>query len=400
MRLTGNAQDEKRASHIEEAPITRTTESKAPRYSLWRLTATVVSFNIPDWPYGLTGILCAFLTGGAIPAQSVLFAKSIASLALPQDDDAKSQVAFWSWMFFLLAIVQLFAYLVQAYVVAWCSEKLNLAGISGSTLSTILSAIVTLFAGFIIALAIGWKLALVCISTVPIVLGCGFCRVWVVARSQALSKQFYEESASYACENTSAIRTVASLTREDEVLCNYRQQLHEQGKRSLLSVLRSSALYAASQSLGFAVNALAFWYGGQLIAQHEYSIFQFFVCFSATIFGAQSAGIIFSFAPDIGKAKQATTDLKTLLDRRPIIDSSSTEGQYLKSTKGDVEFRDVHFEYPVRSHVALRGLNLHIKPGQYAALVGASGSGKSTAISLLERFYDPKSGAIYWMESM
>ncbi|KAJ4353194.1 uncharacterized protein N0V89_004920 [Didymosphaeria variabile] len=249
--LSGNAEGEKRASHTEEQYLTTITESKAPQYPLWHLVATVASFNIPDWPYGLAGILCAFATGGAIPAQSVLFAKSIASLALPQDDNAKSQVSFWS------------------------------------------------------------------------------------------------------------------------------------------------ALYAASQSLGFAVNALAFWYGGQLIAQHEYSIFQFFVCFSATVFGAQSAGIIFSFAPDLGKGKQAATDLKTLLDRKPIIDSSSMEGQYLESAKGDVEFHDVHFEYPVRSQLALRGLDIHIKSGQYAALVGASGSGKSTAISLLERFYDPRSGAIY-----
>ncbi|KAK7189272.1 Leptomycin B resistance protein pmd1-like protein 2 [Paraphaeosphaeria sporulosa] len=434
VRLSGNTEEEKRATQTEAASLTSTTGPEAQQYPLWRLITTVASFNIPDWPYGLAGILCAFATGGAIPAQSVLFAKSIASLALPQDDNAKSQVAFWSWMFFLLAIAQLFAYLVQAYVVAWCSEKLvrrarnacfrailrqdtaffdraensagaltsflsttanNLAGISGSTLSTILSAIVTLFSGFIIALAIGWKLALVCISTVPVVLGCGFCRVWVLARFQALSKQSYEGSASYACESTSAIRTVASLTREDDVLCNYRQQLHEQGIRSLKSILQSSALYAASQSLGFAVNALAFWYGGQLIAQHEYSIFQFFVCFSATVFGAQSAGIIFSFAPDLGKGKQAATDMKTLLDRQPIIDSSSMEGQYLKSTKGDIEFRDVYFEYPVRSQLALRGLNIHIKSGQYAALVGASGSGKSTAISLLERFYDPTRGAVY-----
>lgn len=258
-----------------------------------------------------------------------------------------------------------------------------------------MSAIVTLFAGFIIALAIGWKLALVCIATVPIVLGCGFCRVWVLARFQALSKQFYEESASYACEHTSAIRTVASLTREDDVLRNYRQQLHEQGMRSLRSVLQSSALYAASQSLVFAANALAFWYGGKLIAQHEYSIFQFFVCFSATVFGAQSAGIIFSFAPDMGKGKQAASDTKALLDRKPVIDSSSTDGHSPESIKGEVEFRDVYFEYPVRSQLALRGLDIHIKPGQYAALVGASGSGKSTAISLLERFYDPTSGAIY-----
>lgn len=275
------------------------------------------------------------------------------------------------------------------------TSEQSLAGISGSTLSTILSALVTLFAGFVIALIIGWKLALVCMSTVPIVLGCGFCRVRVLARFQALSKQFYEQSASYACENTSAIRTVASLTREDDILCSYRQQLYEQGMRSLASILRSSALYAASQSLGFAVNALAFWYGGKLIAQHEYSMFQFFVCCSAVVFGAQSAGIIFSFAPDIGKGKQAAADMKALLDRNPLIDSFSREGQYIESTKGDVQFRNVHFEYPVRTRLALRGLDLHIKPGQYAALVGASGSGKSTAISLLERFYNPTSGAIY-----
>ncbi|KAL5418218.1 hypothetical protein PMIN03_001197 [Paraphaeosphaeria minitans] len=124
VRSSGNAEEEKRASHTEKVSLTSITESKAPQYPLWHLVATVASFNIPDWRYGLAGILCAFATGGAIPAQSVLFAKSIASLALPQNDNAKSQVAFWSWMFFLLAIAQLLAYLVQAYVVAWCSEKM------------------------------------------------------------------------------------------------------------------------------------------------------------------------------------------------------------------------------------------------------------------------------------
>lgn len=122
--LNGTTEDEKRASHIEGASLARTAESKAPQYSLWSLFVTVASFNIPDWPYSLTGVLCAFVTGSAIPVQSVIFAKSLASLALPQDDNTKSQVTFWSWMYFLLAIVQLFAYLVGAYVVAWCSGKL------------------------------------------------------------------------------------------------------------------------------------------------------------------------------------------------------------------------------------------------------------------------------------
>lgn len=59
-------------------------------------------------------------------------------------------------------------------------------------------------------------------------------------------------------------------------------------------------------------------------------------------------------------------------------------------------FRDVHFRYPTRpEQPVLRGLNLSVKPGQYVALVGASGCGKSTTIQLLERFYDPLTGGVY-----
>jgi ATP-binding cassette subfamily B (MDR/TAP) protein 1 len=137
-------------------------------------------------------------------------------------------------------------------------------------------------------------------------------------------------------------------------------------------------------------------YGGNRIADREYTIFQFFVCFSAVIFGAQSAGTIFSFAPDMGKAKQAAQELKILFDRKPNIDSWSTDGARLESVEGTIEFRDVHFRYPTRpEQPVLRGLNLSVSPGQYIALVGASGCGKSTTIALLERFYDPLVGGIF-----
>jgi ATP-binding cassette subfamily B (MDR/TAP) protein 1 len=137
-------------------------------------------------------------------------------------------------------------------------------------------------------------------------------------------------------------------------------------------------------------------YGGNRIADREYTMFQFFVCFSSVIFGAQSAGTIFSFAPDMGKAKQAAQELKALFDRTPAIDSWSTDGVRVTEVEGTVEFRDVHFRYPTRpEQPVLRGLNLSVKPGQYIALVGASGCGKSTTIALLERFYDPLVGGIY-----
>ena len=406
-------------------------------YSLWTLIKVVGRFNKAEpWLMGI-GLLFSIIAGGGNPTQSVFFAKSIVALSLPPSmfGELRSQANFWSLMYLMLAIVQFIAFISQGVAFAICSERLvhrardeafrtmlrqdiawfdkeensagaltsflstettHLAGMSGATLGTILVVSTTLIAAIVVALSIGWKLALVCVATIPILLACGYLRFYMLARFQDRAKKAYESSASYACEATAAIRTVASLTREADVLEHYHQSLEEQGKKSLRSVLKSSSLYASSQSLMFLCNALAFWYGGTLIASREYSQFQFFIVFSAIIFGAQSAGSIFSFAPDMGKAKQAAKELKTLFDRKPDIDSWSPDGERISHMDGTIEFRDVHFRYPTRpEQPVLRGLNLTVKPGQYVALVGASGCGKSTTIALMERFYDPLAGGVY-----
>lgn len=407
------------------------------QYSLWTLVRLVASFNKKEWLYMLIGLTFSVVAGGGNPTSAVFFAKSITALSVTPDhyDELKTQASFWSWMYFMLALVQLLSFLIHGTAFAFCSERLvhrarlqafrymlrqdiaffdqesnssgalttflstettHLAGMSGVTLGTILTVVTTLVAAFAVSLSVGWKLSLVCISTVPVLLGCGFFRFWMLAQFQAKSKKAYEKSASFACEATSAIRTVASLTREDDVWQTYHEQLVDQQAKSLRSVLKSSTLYAASQSFMFLCVALGFWYGGTLIANKEYTLFQFFLCFSAVIFGAQSAGTIFSFAPDMGKAKHAAHELKTLFDRQPAIDSWSQDGEKLNHVEGHIEFRDVHFRYPTRpEQPVLRGLNLTVKPGQYVALVGASGCGKSTTIALLERFYDPLVGGVY-----
>ena len=406
-------------------------------YSLWTLIKVIGNFNRQERKLMLVGLFFSIIAGGGNPTQAVFFAKNIVALSLPstQYAELRSQANFWSGMYLMLAWVQFAAFVGQGIAFAICSERLvhrardqaframlrqdiayfdneentagaltsflstettHVAGLSGTTLGTLLVVTTTLTAAIALSVSIGWKLALVCTATIPILLACGFFRFWLLAQFQNRAKKAYEKSASYACEATSAIRTVASLTREEDVWEYYHQTLVVQQAKSLRSILKSSLLYAASQSFMFLCIALGFWYGGQRIAVHEYSQFQFFVCFSAIIFGAQSAGTIFSFAPDMGKAKSAARELKVLFDRVPEIDSWSQDGERVHHMEGTLEFRDVHFRYPTRpEQPVLRGLNLTVKPGQYVALVGASGCGKSTTIALLERFYDPLAGGIF-----
>lgn len=404
-------------------------------FSLPSLIKFIFGFNARQWRFLALGMFFAALAGCGQPTQAFLYAKGITSISLKEPEDIEKQASFWSLMFLVTGLVQFCTSAMMGVLFAFCSERLirnarsrafrtllrqdinffdreensvgamtsflsgstkSLAGISGQTLGTILMCATTLTGSIVVALAFGWKLALVCMVGVPLLLGCGFYRFQLLAAFQARSKKAYEKSASYACEAAGSIRTVAALSREADVAKHFHEQLDAQTKRSLQSILKSSTLYAASLSVVFWCVALGFWWGGTLIGRGEYDTFRFFVCFAEILFGSQSAGTVFSFSPDMGKAQNAAAETRTLFEREPPIDTWSEAGERMHKMDGMVEFRNVHFRYPTRPHQpVLRGLDLAISPGQYVALVGPSGCGKSTTIGLMERFYDVLSGGVY-----
>jgi len=102
-------------------------------------------------------------------------------------------------------------------------------------------------------------------------------------------------------------------------------------------------------------------------------------------------------APDLqvfSQAKTAGKEIFKVIKRNPAI-SYESNGKILENIKGDIEMREVHFAYPSREDKpVLQGFSLAIQAGNIVALVGSSGCGKSTVISLVQRFYDPITGKI------
>ncbi|MCJ1401721.1 GTPase-activating protein [Xylographa trunciseda] len=405
-------------------------------FSVVSLFKFVASLNKQELPIILIGLICSIIAGFEEPAAAILFGESVVAISLPQSqgNHIESRAGFWSWMFLTLALVQCLVFCVQGVVFAYCSERLihrardralqsilhqdvaffdrkenstgalvsflsteatHLAGVSGATLGTILIAVSTLVTGFIVGCIFGWKLALVCSSVIPVLVGCGFLGVWFVGELQQKIESYNQVSASYASEAVSAIHTIAALTREPDVLQYFRDSLVVASQKCLQSNLKTSFLYAVAQSLLYACMGLGFWYGGTLIVRLEYSLLQFTVVYTAIIVSAFSAGLVFSFAPALGQAKKSANSLKKLLEQKSSIDPRTPGGLLPDNYKGKISFRNVYFRYAARpQHVVLSNISFNVEPGQHVAIVGETGSGKSTTISLLERFYDPLSGSV------
>jgi len=184
--------------------------------------------------------------------------------------------------------------------------------------------------------------------------------------------------------------------------------------------------FGASQFAMFACNCLAFWYGARLVDQNEWPASASTIAnecskpsdtlpypncvhqqnglegftmmmrvFFAIIMSSMSLGQTSSFAPDAAKASAAASSIYEIIDRKSSIDPEQEGGLRPQRVEGHIEFRNVHFTYPSRKNVPIfQGFYMDAPAGKTLALVGDSGGGKSTVISLLERFYDPTQGEI------
>ncbi|KAE9466537.1 hypothetical protein C3L33_01556, partial [Rhododendron williamsianum] len=158
----------------------------------------------------------------------------------------------------------------------------------------------------------------------------------------------------------------------------------------------AKGLAIGSNGIVFAIWSFMSYYGSRLIMYHHASGGSVYVAGAAiTNGGLLSLGSALSNLKYFSEASAAGERILELIKRVPKIDSDNMDGQILESISGEVEFKNVEFAYPSRPNTPIfHNFNLKIPSGLTVALVGGSGSGKSTVIALLQRFYDPLGGEI------
>ncbi|KID98618.1 ATP-binding cassette multidrug transport protein ATRC, partial [Metarhizium majus ARSEF 297] len=267
----------------------------------------------------------------------------------------------------------------------------------GFNVGLILIAVLNVLACSILGIAYSWKLGLVVVlAGLPPFVGSGWFKIRFDAKlDRAISKR-NSNSAAIASEAVTAIRTVSSLAIEESVLDKYLTELEHAVSGSVKPLFSMMVWFALTQSIEYWFMALGFWYGCRLVSFREISMFDFFVTFMGVFFSGQATTQLFQFSTSMTKGKNAANYIFWLHELQPTVQETPENQDKGPKSGGPIVLDHVRFSYPLRPDTqVLRGVDLEIRKGQFAAFVGASGCGKSTMIAMLERFYDPSTGSIY-----
>ena len=213
-----------------------------------------------------------------------------------------------------------------------------------------------------------------------------------------LSKNYLDQlaqSTAFAQERISNIRTVRLFSAEKKEVNNYDDKISEvfeSGKKlgKARGIFYSAVNFGANMSM-LAVLGL----GGMDVISGALTVGNLTSFLLYSVYVGISFTNLSSVYGDVMKAMGSSERIFELMNQKPTIENSRDHGRRLDTVIGKISFNNVVFSYPQRQEVqVLKDFNLTIKPGDVVAIVGSSGSGKSTILSLLSRLYDVDSGVI------
>ncbi|KAJ5518676.1 ABC transporter integral membrane type 1 [Penicillium expansum] len=391
--------------------------------------------NNPEVLYTSAGIVLSVLAGATYPIQAIFFGNGIISILNPSLSTGGHTTQYWAKMYLIHGFIVLLVYCLRGYcfAVSACrlslrtrselfktflfksipffeekdhstgalvsflsSETVKVIGVSGTSLGLVAESIMMLGTGIVIGCIFGWKIGLAAIATIPLVAASGFLQYYIVAQVEKFVRRD-TDAVVVAHEAFTAIRTVTVLGLHNSVMESF-QKASDRDSRAKYWILLAT-MYACTTSLRILSIAFVFWYGGtHLIATGEYNIQQFFICFAATVWGTQSAATLFSRAPDIASAHGAAQRVRDLMEIQPSLRSETpgiSTSLPAPSATEDLSLQQVSFKYPARpAQLVLNEVSFEAPRSSFIALVGTTGSGKSSVINLIEQFYTAERGDI------
>jgi ATP-binding cassette subfamily B protein len=259
----------------------------------------------------------------------------------------------------------------------------------------LLASALTLIGVLVMLVHYDWRLCLAVSAVLPPLATATYLfQRYIMQAHRHVRQQSSRLTASLA-ENISGVRVVQSMGRENENLERF-QGLHRIYTNRAYDVARIFHTYMPTLGLVSGIGiAIVLGYGGSLVMQHQITVGDLaaFILYVQMFFGpVQVMGDLYNGVLSAGASAER---IFQLLDTEPQVIDRPGAGE-LPAIRGDVRFEDVSFRYDTTpgDRWVLEDIDFQVEAGQTVALVGHTGSGKTSIISLLARFYEPQFGRI------
>ncbi|XP_078438546.1 ABC transporter B family member 2-like isoform X2 [Wolffia australiana] len=385
----------------------------------------------PDWICGLLGTLGALAGGAEMPLFALGVTQALVSYYSGWES-TKEEVKKITLLFAGGALLALFVHFLAHFnfgimgerltlrvrermframlrnEIGWFDEMDNGSAMLSSRLetdATLLKTIIVdrstillqnvgmIVCSLIIAFILNWRITIVLLATYPLIISGHISEKLFLKGYGVDLNRSYQKANMLAAEAVSNIRTVAAFCSEGKVIDLYSRELEEPARQSFRRGQAAGIFYGVSQFFIFSSYALVLWYGSYLMSKELASFKSVMKAFMVLIVTALGMGETLAMAPDLIKGNQMASSVFEILDRKT--DIPADVGEDVAKIEGNIELRGVGFKYPSRPDaIIFKDFNLSVKAGRSMALVGTSGSGKSTVLSLILRFYDPTEGKV------
>ena len=262
----------------------------------------------------------------------------------------------------------------------------------GSTKGTQIGNLAQFLMGLIMCYVYSWKLALIATALIPfsvVIISTFSC---CIDRHVIRKFMYVANSMTIAEETLAAIRTVRGFNREKMEISRFMAQTKKAERQDHWIAFLVVSMFTIVMLLLWVMVVGNLYWGGTMVQDGKLQSGNLFSVFGFMLFG--NFALIELQASMQAEQKAIASGGRILSLTKHVPDINFDGGKEIEDFKGHIEFRHVSFKYPTRDVFVLRDVSFEIKPGQMGALVGHSGSGKSTCVQLLERYYDVTEGVI------